>query len=566
MAAAQVLVGLTTLTNAETAGNFSRIGDTGGGGATSPAVNDEVYIQGSNSVTRLVRSNTGGTQVALAAESSSQTITTTDPRHFYVWIYNLANSSADIAANGGYRIYLAGNANENSYDMYYVGGSDELPGGGWKCYVASLRQSGADTAGTFGGEANLPSTVTHAGAQSTIKTGVTISRFANFALDSMFIGVGLTVYNGDSGAPAGITSFTDVNDNELNRYGVCEKTSSGASIQGKLGIGLDDASTTDTYYSDSDIVILNPNKNPNSPTNLNTLSDFTGISIQGGLTTAFFTNVFFNSVDSYDKGYFSCSEGTNEPATVELDGCTFQNWGTTTLSGFTTATNTTWINCEAITLNTGTLDNCTVETGIGGTYVFAGSTPDNISNTSFIGGGTGGGHAIEVTASGSYDFTNNTFTNFGGNNTDDAAIHINGAGLDVTFNITGNDATAAPTYKLTGVGATVAFNASVTVNVTGLPITPAPQDATEIRVLVAGQDLFATSAGIGTTNPDDAVGIESSRTSTFSFGMAKDAAIDLRIINLDYIPQFISSITCSNDPTNIASNMKLDRVSQNDKQ
>ena len=566
MAAAQVLVGLTTLTNAETAGNFSRIGDTGGGGATSPAVNDEVYIQGSNSVTRLVRSNTGGTQVALAAESSSQTITTTDPRHFYVWIYNLANSSADIAANGGYRIYLAGNANENSYDMYYVGGSDELPGGGWKCYVASLRQSGADTAGTFGGEANLPSTVTHAGAQSTIKTGVTISRFANFALDSMFIGVGLTVYNGDSGAPAGITSFTDVNDNELNRYGVCEKTSSGASIQGKLGIGLDDASTTDTYYSDSDIVILNPNKNPNSPTNLNTLSDFTGISIQGGLTTAFFTNVFFNSVDSYDKGYFSCSEGTNEPATVELDGCTFQNWGTTTLSGFTTATNTTWINCEAITLNTGTLDNCTVETGIGGTYVFAGSTPNNISNTSFIGGGTGGGHAIEVTASGSYDFTNNTFTNFGGNNTDDAAIHINGAGLDVTFNITGNDATAAPTYKLTGVGATVAFNASVTVNVTGLPITPAPQDATEIRVLVAGQDLFITSAGIGTTNPNDAVGIESSRTSTFSFGMAKDTAIDLRIINLDYIPQFISSITCSNDPTNIASNMKLDRVSQNDKQ
>ena len=566
MAAAQVLVGLTTLTNAETAGNFSRIGDTGGGGATSPAVNDEVYIQGSNSVTRLVRSNTGGTQVALAAESSSQTITTTDPRHFYVWIYNLANSSADTAANGGYRIYLAGNANENSYDMYYVGGSDELPGGGWKCYVASLRQSGADTAGTFGGEANLPSTVTHAGAQSTIKTGVTISRFANFALDSMFIGVGLTVYNGDSGAPAGITSFTDVNDNELNRYGVCEKTSSGASIQGKLGIGLDDASTTDTYYSDSDIVILNPNKNPNSPTNLNTLSDFTGISIQGGLTTAFFTNVFFNSVDSYDKGYFSCSEGTNEPATVELDGCTFQNWGTTTLSGFTTATNTTWINCEAITLNTGTLDNCTVETGIGGTYVFAGSTPNNISNTSFIGGGTGGGHAIEVTASGSYDFTNNTFTNFGGNNTDDAAIHINGAGLDVTFNITGNDATAAPTYKLTGVGATVAFNASVTVNVTGLPITPAPQDATEIRVLVAGQDLFVTSAGIGTTNPNDAVGIETSRTSTFSFGMKKDTAIDLRIINLDYIPQFISSITCSNDPTNIASNMKLDRVSQNDKQ
>ena len=566
MAAAQVLVGLTTLTNSETAGNFSRIGDTGGGGATSPGVNNEVFIQGSNSVTRLVRSNTGGTQVDLASESSTQTITTTDPRHFYVWIYNLANSSADTAVNGGYRIYLAGNANENSYDMYYVGGSDELPGGGWRCYVASLRQSGADTAGTFGGEANLPSTVTHAGAQSTIRTGVTISRFQNFALDSIRIGTGLTVYNGDSGAPAGIASFTSVNDNDLNRYGVCEATSSGASIQGKLGIGLDDASTTDTYYSDSDIVILNPNKNPNSPTNLNTLSDFTGISIQGGLTTCFFTNVFFNSVDDYDRGYFSCSEGTNEPATVELDGCTFQNWGPTTLSGLTTATNTTWISCEAITLNSGTLDQCTVETGVGGTYVFAGANPDNISNVSFIGGGTGGGHGLEITASGSYDFVNNSFSNFGGSDGDDAAIHVNGAGVDVTLNISGADATAAPTYKLTGAGATITYVTAVNVNVTGLPVVPEPQDATEIRVLVAGQDLFATSAGIGTTNADVGIGTESHRTGTFTFSIKKDFDFDLRIINLDYEPQFISSTRAALDPTNVAANLKLDRVSQNNKQ
>jgi hypothetical protein len=570
MAAAQILVGLTTLTNSETATNFSRIGDTGGGGASSPGVNNEVYIQGSNSVTRLVRSNTGGTQVDLASESSTQTITTTDPRHFYVWIYNLANSSVDIAANGGYIIYLAGNGNENLYDQYYVGGFDELPGGGWKCYTASLRQSGAASAGTFGGQANLPSTVTHAGAESAMSA--TVSRFQNFALDSMFIGVGLTVYNGDSGAPAGITSFTSVNDNGLNRYGVCEKTSSGASIQGTLGIGLDDASTTDTYYSDSDIVILNPNKNPNSPTNLNTLSDFTGISIQGGLTTAFFTNVFFNSVDPYDKGYFSCNKGTNAPGNVDLDGCTFQKWGPTTLSGNTAATNTTWIGCEAVTLNSGTLDNCTVEAGIGGTYVIAGSTPNNISNTSFIGvntnnpSATGYGHAIEITSSGSYDFVNNSFVGFDTTGSDGAAIHIDGSGLNVTLNISGNDATASPTYKLSNGANTPVFNAAVTVNVTGLPVVPAPQDATEIRVLLAGQNLFATSVGIGTTDVNAGVGTESHRTSTFSFGITKDIDIDLRIINLDYEPQFISSIRTANDPTNVSANLKEDRVSQNLKQ
>ena len=558
MAAAQILVGLTTLTNAEADPNFSRIGDTGGGGATSPGVNDEVYIQGSNSVTRLLRSNTGGTQVDLASESSTQTITTTDPRHFYVWIYNLANSSADTAANGGYRIYLAGNANENSYDMYYVGGSDELPGGGWKCYVASLRQSGADTAGTFGGEANLPSTVTHAGAQSTIKTGVTVSRFQNFAIDSMFIGVGLTVYNGDSGAPAGITSFTSANDNELNRYGVCEKTSSGASVQGTLGIGLDDASTTDTYYSDKDIVILNPNKNPNSPTNLNTLSDFTGISIQGGLTTAFFTNVFFNSVDLYDKGYFSCSEGTNEPATVEIDGCTFQNWGPTTLSGFTTATNTTWISCEGITLNSGKIDQCTVETGVGGTYVFAAGTPENISNTSFICPVGGGGHAFEVTQSGNYSFVGNQFTDANGDawgfvETDNAAVHINGGatGIAVTFNITGGG-DGDFTYKLTGAGSTVDFVSAVTVNITGLPVAPTG-NATEIRMFEQG--TTTEIAGIGTENH---------RTATYSFSLPTGTNFDVRLLNLDFVPAFVANLTASTDPTNIPVDLKIDRVYDDD--
>jgi hypothetical protein len=275
----------------------------------------------------------------------------------------------------------------------------------------------------------------------------------------------------------------------------------------------------------------------------------------------------------YDKGYLSCGEAANAPGNVELDGCVFARWGPTTLSGLTTATNTTWIGCEEITLNSGTLDNCTVEAGIGGTYVFAGSTPNNISNTSFITptSGVGTGHAIEVTASGSYDFVNNVFQDEDGNeygvtDTDTAAIHINGAGLDVTFNISGNDATAEPTYKLTGAGATVAFNAAVTVNVTGLPVVPAPQDATEIRVLVAGQDLFATATGIGTTNPDVGIGTESHRTSTFSFGIKKDFDFDLRIINLDYAPQFISSTRAANDPTNVSANMKLDRVSQNDKQ
>lgn len=547
MAAPSVTVGLTTINTAETTTGWSNI--TGGG-----ALNNEgdYYVQGSFSVSRTVSNTLRGFQYT----GGSHTFAADE--HAYIWMYLTGFPAADTTANGGVRMYLSDGGTTNRKE-FYVDGNENLTGG-WRCYVATPFNTGA-----VNNWAGFTNTVSGFGVHANIAQNV---GKANVACDVIRVGTGLIASRGESTNAIGIRTVTSLNDSNVNQFGVFAATDTGARLQGRLSIGIDDT-TTDTYFEDQNRVISVPNKNPLSEEAspfFNTLSNFTGIKVQGGLTTCIFNNFTFISADLYDKGYFDCGSATNSPGNVQLDGCVFARWGPTTFSGFTTATNTTWINCEEITLNSGTLDNCTVETGIGGTYVFAGSTPDNISNTSFIGGGTGGGHGLEVTASGSYDFANNTFTNFGATDTDDAAIHINGAGIDVTFNITGNDATAAPTYKLTGVGATVTFNAAVTVNVTGLPVTPEPQDATEIRVLVAGQDLFVTSAGIGTTNPNDAVGIESSRTSTFSFGMAKDTAIDVRIINLDYVPQFISSITCSNDPTNIASNMKLDRVSQNDKQ
>ena len=555
MAAPAVLVGLTTISAVDSLTGIEQI-ISAGGGTNSAALDAEVFIQGTASVAR----RTNATEAGLQFDNGTG-IDLSDGRHVFMWSANSAGGGTDILANGGLRFYLTDGTNvtPTNYKAYYVDGDDlNLTVGGWRCYVVSPLAAPRLSSG------NLGNTVTGFGLAANQLS--TVANLRNFYIDAIRVGTGFTAYAGEEGNAIGIRTVTAVN--ESDQFGAFNRTPIGAEFQCKLDIGLDD-NTTPTYFLTENTVLLASNKNPLSEEATpyyNTTNDFAGISVRGGITTAIFTNVSFFSADKYDKGYFTCSGVTNPPANVDIDGCTFQNWGPTTLSANTTATNTTWINCEAITLNTGTLDNCTVETGIGGTYVFAGSTPNNISNTSFIGGGTGGGHAIEVTASGSYDFTNNTFTNFGATDTDDAAIHINGASVDVTFNISGNDATATPTYKLTGAGATVSFNAAVTVNVTGLPVTPDPQDATEIRVLVAGQDLFATSAGIGTTNPNDAVGIESSRTSTFSFGMAKDTAIDLRIINLDYVPQFISSITCSNDPTNIASNMRLDRVSQNDKQ
>jgi len=557
MAAPVVLVGLTTISAVNSTTGIEQL-ITAGGGTNSAAVDAEVFIQGTASVARRATASISGLQF-----DNGTGIDLSNGRHIFMWSANSAGGGTATLTNGGLRFYLGdgGSPTPTNYSAYYVDGDDlNLTVGGWRCYVVSPLATPRLT-----GTAAIPS-------NNVVSIGLaanqlsTVANLRNFYIDAIRVGTGFTIYAGEETNAGGIATVTAVN--ESDAFGAFNRTPIGAEFQCKLDIGLDNT-TTATYFKVDNRVLLAMNKNPlaeEATPYYNTTLGFTGISVRGGITTAIFNNVGFFSADTYDKGYFTCSGVTNEPANVAINGCTFRAWGPTTLSSNTTATNSIWINSEPVTLNAGIVEQSTFETGVGGTYVFAGSTPDNISNCSFIGGGTGGGHGLEVTSSGSYDFVNNTFSNFGATDTDDAAIHINGAGVNVVFNISGNDATAEPTYKLTGAGATVSFNAAVTVNVTGLPVTPDPEDATEIRVLVAGQDLFVTSAGIGTTNPDDAVGIESSRTSTFSFNMKKDFDFDLRIINLDYVPQFISSIRAANDPTNVSSNMKLDRVSQNDNQ
>jgi hypothetical protein len=567
MAAPTINVNLTLIDDADTnTTNWDKFGAGGQVGA-----DEDIYIQDSNPGTaeqKAVVTTVGTAEVGLQYNGGDSTSLWGAQDHLFVWANYTAPAKLETTASGGQRICFGNQG--GSVDSFFVGGSEaEYIAGGWRCLVASPNQAVQN--GTIG------TPYTSFGAAGLGAEGVGKD---NFLVDVIRYGKGLQIVDGDTTNPGTMKSFTDVNDDISNQYGVVRASGAGAQVQGEVSIGHTDATSTDTYFSDSNYAIFVPNKNPLSGiSTYATLDTFTGIRVLGSGTTAIFSNFGFSTDDDYDKGYFSCQPSYPfsyasgvVPASVELDGCTFQNWGQTQMSGLTTATNTTWISCEKITLNSGTLDNCTVEAGIGGTYVIAGSTPNNISNTSFIGvntnnpSATGYGHAIEITSSGSYDFVNNSFVGFDTTGSDGAAIHIDGSGLNVTLNISGNDATASPTYKLSNGANTPVFNAAVTVNVTGLPVVPAPQDATEIRVLLAGQNLFATSVGIGTTDVSAGVGTETHRTGTFSFNITKDIDIDLRIINLDYEPQFISSIRTANDPTNISANLKEDRVSQNLKQ
>ena len=547
MAAPVIGVNLTLIESADGAGTW---GATGGGAAS---FDSDYRIQGTQSWTKRVSNGTR----RLYHEPVTTTVSNDD--HLFIWGYATGVISVDTIANGGFAPIIG--ADPNNYSEYFQGGSDVSLTEGWRCYVASPVFGNPDSTVGNGG-LTTPTSVSFIGMR--IRTTQAVNG-RNGAADVARYGTGLSVSRGEETTnEANFLSVTTENDNTNNQYGVFQETATGAKFQGNLTIGVDDAST-DTFFREENQVVEVPDKNPliteSTGVNPNTSKSFTGFDIVGSETVCILNNVSFFTADRYDRGYIDFNSGTNKPKRGEIDGCTFQEWGPTRLSGVTTASNTTWIGCEGIVLNGGTIDNCTIESGIttngvgaGGTYVLAAGTPENISNTSFICPVGGGGHAFEVTQSGTYSFVGNQFTDANGDawgfvDTDNAAVHINGGGsaIDVTFNITGGG-DGDFTYKLTGAGSTVSFVSAVTVNITGLPVAPTG-NATEIRIL-----------GAGTTNEIAGVSTENHRSATYSFSLPTGTNFDVRLLNLDYVPAFVANQTASTDPTNIPVDLKLDRV------
>lgn len=551
MADATIIVNLTLIDDADDdPGGYERVGTGGNIGGDG-----DVFIQdsGGSSTQSEVTTIPGGSTVGIQFDNGS-TITFGERDHLFVWQIFTAPFRLNTTANGGQRVWFTDGSNQggNRIDFYVGGNEAEFLTGGWKCDVASPNVTPQEIVGSpsapyqaFGGGGN----------------GVTSPGKDNYFIDVQRYGRGLQITDGDDVNPGTMKSITDVNDTLVNQYGVLRAEGAGGSLQGEVAIGFTDGSSTVTYFSDTNYSVFNRNKNPLSGSSeYATLEDFTGIRILGSGTTCIFNNFAFTSADEYDRGYISCVtsypfdySSADAPLDVDINGCTFISWGQTRMSSTTAITNSTWIGCNAITLGNGTIENCTVEAGIGGTYVFAANTPNNITDCSFIGDGTGGGHAFEVTSEGTYAFVGNSFSNFGDSDTDDAAVHINGGatGIAVTFNITGGG-DGAFSYKLTGTGTTVTFVSAVTVNITGLPVVPVG-NGTEIRVL-----------GAGTTSEIAGVGTENHRTDTYTFSITSGADFDLQVLNLDFVPLFVGGLSADTDPTNVPISLKLDRVYEDD--
>ncbi len=180
----------------------------------------------------------------------------------------------------------------------------------------------------------------------------------------------------------------------------------------------------------------------------------------------------------------------------------------------------TFVDCT-IALNGGALSACVVR---GSTAAIAVSTndPSKISGCNFVSAGTG--HAIEITAPGTYTFAGNTFSGYGSAGTSDAAIY-NNSGSAVTLNITAGGGT--PTVK-NGSGASTTINNTVALTITGV---------------VSGSDIVILTAGTSTERAN--VDAHSGTSYQFSYAYTANDYVDICLYKAGYVPYVVRNFLLS---------------------
>lgn len=496
MATQSITTDLTTMTTFEAGSTSTDFG--GGQGSTAET---DFYIQGSQSFSRKVSGTT-----AIVGFGVTGTGPSVAGQHVYVWVNNQTPGLVNATTSGGVRVAIGSSG--NAYDMFYVNGNEDLIGG-WKCYPVDWQSTPDASAGN-------PNNTNVVGAL--LSTTGTVNR-NNLGIDAIRYGTGIDATGGGSPDPDLTFSAISAQDSSINnQWGILQPTPSGVALQGALRIGADDG-TTATTFSDTDAVLTKVNNNP-SGVNTNTSASFSGITLQGSLTNATFTGCLFLSLDAHDTGYIDASAATNA-ATAAFNACTFLDWGTFEGRSTVTLDGCAFKNSGVVTTNGSTIDNSSF---INCAPVDVGTALGDVSNTSFISGGTG--HAITTSVnSGTVSFIGNSFTGYSGTGAN-AAINFTATTGSVTVNVSGG---AIPTYQTAGVAVTFALSNSLTL--TGLKTTP----PTEVRVYQAGTST-------------ELAGEEDNTTGTFNASISV-SAVDIVIFNLKYIAIRLTNVDTTSDRT-----------------
>lgn len=481
-----------------------------GGGAAGLVAETDFYIQGDGCLSK------GGWSAATRGMiyNFGSGITVATGSAVFMWLYFWAPNALDTQANGGMQI-IAGNS-AAAFKQWYVLGSDTLTYGGWKCIPVDVTKPASATTGA------PTATVQYFGAQAKILGAVTKGQ--PLGIDTFRYGTTLKVLNGETTASANFLSASVINDSGSNRWGLFQRVDGGYLQQGTFLMG---SGSTLVRFSDTgrNIIIADTQI---------VQSTFNKFEIQNVSSSVTWDSIAVSSLGTTSPGNFVVTDN----ATVALSACSMKDMGYFVLQSNTTVENTIFENCNLITQSSAVFDGCTFRSSKASTQIIS-NNPELITNCSFY-RVNGVHHAIELTTSGSFTFTGNTFSNFGDTNTTSASLYNNSGG-PVTMSISTGD---TPTYR-NGAGATTSIVNNISVTLTGMI------DGTEVRVYSTG--TINELAGV------EEATVGSSNDRSFTFSLTAGLIVDIVIINVTYNNQRIDGYTIPAENSSIPIQQSFDR-------
>jgi len=306
---------------------------------------------------------------------------------------------------------------------------------------------------------------------------------------------------------------------------------------------IGDGGTNPVYLNlDSTAIELPSQYNTSSKNiNYNSTDNLIGITYYPGSSdTIIHTNSIVSSPSRYKWGLHSSASTS---ATYNFSGLSVIGAGTVTLNKAITITGLTLNNYSTLDVSNATLNSCTI-TNVPATNdsVTSNSTTDFIGctiNVSAVTSGNrwisvadpsifatcsftgGGGHAIRLTTTGTYNFSGNQFTGFGADGTNNAAIY-NDSGGAVTINILGGGST--PTVR-NGASASTTINNAVTLTVTVKNESNVAVNGARVRISKQSDSSLVAN---GTTN--------ASGVYTASYNYTGSLAVNVAVRLKGYIP------------------------------
>jgi len=489
-------------------------------GWSQGSTNSTDYAEASNSITVAIDNTSGIIEhTATGTDLSSSLI--------YVWSANIAEQNTwkpGTLSTSPHCLYISDNT--NALSLLQAGNDREVFKHAdtqvvFQCFLIDTEYLGTkNTAGEIyansGSVASFDNTsITEIGAYYTTNAkafkgwncGVDVIRTGAYA-DAVICAGGTT---GDRGTWLEFVQ-EDRSKSANKALGVIREYTTGIyGCQGTIQLGI---TTASSYFEDSGFVIAWENRDVTD----NAFRFYTA-GYSSGTTLISFSNGTFASAG---PGVLFDASAANV-ATLTFDGCTFADlknavsFPTDSTTRTHEVTSCVFNNCGQIDPGTADFQDCTVSNSaasVTGAVLLDADGTTNWSGNTFISGGTG--HAIEIPsgATGSYTFTNLTFTGYatqGGTAANRAVYNNSGGAVTIT-----NSGSTGITYR-NGTSATTTIVDAITVTFTGIV------NGTEIRVY-----------NTGTSTEKD--GVESVTGAQFAASLQGSTGYDVVAIYPGYIP------------------------------